>query len=81
MTHDELRSIVFEFVRERRRVDASPQIDDDTPLVSAEAVDSLGFLDLIAHLEQQSGQEVDLLEVDPDELLTIGGLARYFQVS
>jgi acyl carrier protein len=53
-------------------------VDDDLPLIGEGYVDSLGLLDLVAHLEERTGRELDLLEIDPEELLTPKGLLRHF---
>ena len=77
MTKDDVRLLVADFVRVRLSLDASPQIEDDAPFVADGLLDSLGFIDLIGHVEEQTGKEVDLLEVDPEDLITVSGLTRY----
>ena len=50
-------------------------IDDAFDLVESGLLDSMGFVGLIASLEQELGLSPDLSDMDTDEL-TIGGLAR-----
>lgn len=49
---------------------------DDLHLLNAGVVDSLGFVNLLAAIEERFGIEIDLGDADPDEFLTVGGLAR-----
>lgn len=77
MTRDEVREIVAELVRERRNLAALPEVPDETPFVGGDLIDSLGFIELIGRLEERTGKEIDLLDVDPDELMTVAGLSRY----
>ena len=37
-------------------------------------LDSLGFVDLLTHLEKLTGKEVDLMEVDEDDLSSLRGM-------
>lgn len=50
------------------------RVDDSLNVIDSGLVDSLGFLDLIAQIEQRSGVELDLFDADPDILTTVGGL-------
>ncbi|WP_442505069.1 phosphopantetheine-binding protein [Novipirellula sp. SH528] len=52
------------------------QIFANTNLFEAGAIDSLGLVQLIDHVNDVSGYELDLLEVDPDDLTTIAGICR-----
>jgi acyl carrier protein len=78
MSPDEVRHMISEFVRDRNALHELPRVDDDLPLIGEGYVDSLGLLDLVAHLEERTGRELDLLEIDPEELLTPKGLLRHF---
>ena len=41
------------------------------------AIDSLGFLRLIAELETRTGRPIDLADVDPEKLTNLGVLASH----
>ena len=55
---------------------ARPVIGPDTDLIGSGLVDSLGLVDLLLHLETQSGHRVDLAEADPAQFGTVQGLCR-----
>ncbi len=48
----------------------------DTSLVGESLLDSLAFLDLVAELESTHGVELDFSDADPEQFVTLGGLAR-----
>ena len=55
---------------------ATPEpISDDTALFEG-LLDSFGFVELVAHVEHQTGCSVDMMEVDLDAISTVGQLAR-----
>lgn len=62
MGEDELRTIIAD--RLARRLERlglrRSELTDDLDLVRSGIVDSLGFVDLIADLEQAAGKQVDL---------------------
>lgn len=70
--------MALEWVRNNGRVgDVAPgDVDADTNLLLSGVLDSLGFVELLAHLEETAGFTVDLAELDPEEFTTIIGLAR-----
>jgi acyl carrier protein len=60
----------------------SPTVDpatvsDEFNMLAEGLLDSLGFVELMAELERRLGIEIDLGDLDPDELTTLGPLARY----
>lgn len=56
---------------------AGTGLPDELDLRRAGLVDSLGFVQLIASLETRLGRVVDLAELDPEQLTTVGPLARH----
>ena len=52
------------------------QLTDDLNLVETGLFDSLGFVELIATVEEEFGVEVDFGEMDPDTFTTLGGIVR-----
>jgi acyl carrier protein len=50
---------------------------DEFDLRSEGVVDSLGFLQLIAEMEQRLGCPIDFSDMDPDQLTRVGPLSAY----
>lgn len=74
---------VEQYIIEAARRAARQLIGDDvdgipicgtTDLVAAGVLDSLGFTTLLMDVEQRFGVEVDLVDMDPAEFSTVGGL-------
>ncbi len=51
-------------------------IDDDTPLITSEIVDSMGVLTLIGFLEEEFGVEINADDVDLSHFENVAGIAR-----
>jgi acyl carrier protein len=54
-------------------------LGDDFDLLTSGVIDSLGIVELLAALEQQLGISIDLSELDPENLTTLGPLSRYIE--
>lgn len=54
----------------------SPDLTEDTDLIAAGILDSRSFIELMLEVEQQTGNRIDLNDVDPGEFTTINGLCR-----
>ena len=54
-------------------------IPDDFDLLTSGVIDSLGIVELVAAVEQQLGNTVDLSELDPESLTILGPLSRYIE--
>lgn len=52
------------------------QMTADTDLLSSGLLDSLLLVGLILFIEEAAGSKIDLLEIDPSEFATLGGLCR-----
>jgi len=52
-------------------------LSDEMDLRTAGLVDSLGFVRLLAYLEQHLGVSIDLSELDPVQLTKVGALSRH----
>jgi acyl carrier protein len=62
------------------RSSARPQdsnVPDGFNMLAEGIVDSLGFVELMAELETRLGVDIDLGDLDPDHLGSIGPLSRY----
>jgi len=53
-------------------------LTDTTPIFEAGHLDSIGVLELIFLIEELSGQEVDVEELDPDSFHDIESIIRIF---
>jgi acyl carrier protein len=52
-------------------------VPDDFDIRAEGIVDSLGFVQLITDLEQRLGFDIDLADLDPADLTTVGPLSRH----
>lgn len=52
-------------------------LDETTDLIASGALDSVGFIQLLAYLEDETGREIDLSDIDPTDFTTVAGLAGY----
>ncbi|MBF0446365.1 MAG: acyl carrier protein [Magnetococcales bacterium] len=57
--------------------DLSALLEHDN-LLEAGLMTSMDFMSLIQTMEDETGKEIDLSEVDPASLTTIAGLVKYF---
>ena len=55
---------------------ARVEIRGTTPLLQEGLLDSLGLVDLMAFIEKTTGRQIDLLELDDDEVMTLEALCR-----
>lgn len=53
-------------------------VSDDSNLLEQNIVDSGQLIDLIVHLEDFSGKEIDFIDVDPESFTSINGLTKTF---
>lgn len=76
MTFDELASAATGWVVEKsvelHGQPAEVGVDDD--LLASGTLDSLAFVALVTFIEDTTGAELDLLELDPDDFASIRGL-------
>jgi acyl carrier protein len=52
-------------------------VTDQTDLRAEGLIDSLGFVQLLAGLEQQLGGPVDIADLDPERLTNVGALSHH----
>ena len=76
MTNPSVSDVRAFIINTVRRDGPSSDPRENTNLLEAGIVDSLGFVELIAAIQSHFGIEVDLLDADPDDFLTVDGLAR-----
>jgi acyl carrier protein len=52
------------------------EINDELSLVGSGLIDSLGFVEILIHLEDHFGIEIELDEFDPEDFATLGGFLQ-----
>ena len=55
---------------------ASDQLGDDCDLLVEGYIDSMGVVELTAHLESHFGSEIDYDDLDPEQMTILGPLAE-----
>jgi acyl carrier protein len=73
MTQDQFLELLTNWVRSNKQTSDSFQITLDTELLGSGLLDSFDFLDLIVHIESQTGHKVDLAVADPNEFSVVRG--------
>jgi acyl carrier protein len=74
MTQDQFLELLTNWVRSNKQTSESFQITPDTELLGSGLLDSFDFLDLIVHIESQTGRKIDLAVADPNEFSLVRGL-------
>ena len=79
MSAEALRATILQFVATAGTGAAAPQHDvqDDFDLRLDGAIDSFGFVRLIADLEQRTGQSIDLSDLAPEQVTKLGVLVAH----
>ena len=74
----ELADLIIQWVGKNTNVQRARRvkISRDTDLMESQLLDSLGFVELMMFVEAQTGQNIDLTDVDPQEFAVIEGLSR-----
>jgi len=49
---------------------------EDDDLLASGALDSMGFIELLVHVESIIGKKIDLTDLDPNEFTSIRGLSQ-----
>ena len=73
----EIKMLIAAILTSAHRALAPVELLDTTDLRQAGLIDSLGFVRLLAELEQQLGGPIDLASLDPDRLTHVGSLCRH----
>ena len=78
MQETELRENVKAWVRNHSRLAeaGTMPILDDTDLLATGLLDSLGFVQLMAHVEETTGLAIDLDGVEPEQFTSISGFCK-----
>ena len=73
----EIRGVLDRIWLESGNCDPMPGVAEDENLFDAGIVDSFTMLEVIAVVEELTGEAVDFLETDPETFFTIRGMASY----
>ena len=82
-TAEEVKMLILSFLEpslRAHRLAVSP-VQDDTDLRTSGLIDSFGFVQLLAQLEQRLGAPIDLSELDSAQLTKVGALSRHIAAS
>jgi len=74
MTQDQFLELLTNWVRTNKQTSEPLHITPDTELLGSGLLDSFDFLDLIVHIESQTGRKIDLAVADPNEFSLVRGL-------
>jgi acyl carrier protein len=75
---DKVKSVIKVFLAQLNPDrDLSALLDQDN-LLEAGLMTSMDFMSLIQTMEDETGKEIDLSDIDPASLTTIAGLDNYF---
>jgi acyl carrier protein len=74
----ELVDLIIKWVRKNAQTNGNGQVEltMHTNLMESGMLDSIGFVELIVFMERQTGDNIDLTDVDPGEFTTVQGLCR-----
>ncbi|HEU4685796.1 MAG TPA: hypothetical protein VFS39_14915 [Nitrospira sp.] len=79
VTEQELSRIIREWILEHGSCTAP--IDETVDLIASGALDSMGFIELLAHVESCIGRKLDLLEFESRAFTSIQGLVQNILVA
>ena len=77
LTEQELRRMIHDWIQQQSQARDAAPLDEQSDLIASGALDSMGFIELLAYIESATGQKVDLHEVDVGALTSIDGLVRH----
>ena len=75
---EEIRTFVIESIKQAalEKGTALERLEDEFDLVQSGLIDSLGFVTLITSIENKFELEIDFLDMELEELTTLGGIVR-----
>lgn len=78
MEHPQVKRSIVDFVAARMPRPAAAGLTDETPLLTG-ALDSLGVLELMMHLDQTFAIGLDDADFEADNMATVGHLVRFVE--
>jgi acyl carrier protein len=78
-TADEVKAIILSLLEASLAAGGRTAlaVTDQTDLRAEGLVDSLGFVQLLAGLEQRLGGPIDIADLDPERLTNLGALSQH----
>jgi len=78
LSESHLIHLVIDWVKENspKRRTMTIEIDENTDLFQSGLIDSFGLVDLIVHIESETGCTMELADTDPAEFSVVSGLCR-----
>jgi len=76
MSQEQLQQLVIEWIETNKRTSNHVGISAETELLGTGILDSFGFLDLIMHIENKTGLQIDLADADPSEFAVVRGICN-----
>jgi acyl carrier protein len=74
MTEVEVRTNLRTWIRNRAKLAATRELNDDTPILDQGILSSLDVAELILYIESLKGEEVDIASIEPKVLKNIDTL-------
>jgi acyl carrier protein len=73
----ELDDLIIKWVKKNAQTNGNGEVEltKHTNLMESGFLDSIGFVELIVFMEGQTGCNIDLTDVDPNEFTTVAGLS------
>ena len=73
----DLRQQIWEWISQHSKA-ADQVLEYDTPLIESGHLDSAGVLELVFYLEELSGREIDVDDLNPESFADINSISRNF---
>lgn len=77
MTENEFVALAVDWIRGNSpKAEGGVEITPRTDLLKTGLLDSIAFANLIVHIQEETGLEIDLVEIDPEDFTRLGGLYK-----
>ena len=77
MTIDELRSVLYAYIRDE--INYSNDFDIEMNIVEQGLVDSMSILTLVQFLEERFGVAIEFEDINPDNFRNINAIAHFMK--
>jgi acyl carrier protein len=76
VSEEELTKMIEGWIVEHGQGQLAGRVNEDLDLLASGALDSMGFIELLAYIESVTGHAIDLTGLDADALTSVHGLVR-----
>jgi acyl carrier protein len=79
-TPSDVRAFLKDYLGRKLKVNgrgACEDLPDDCDLLLSGMIDSIGFLELVAAIQDFAGRDIDFEILDPEEMTIVGPLCRF----